>query len=291
MALTILGRESWPSGAANEDRAGLRGNYAWVIDGATDVIEELLTPGPTDASWFANALDAAIAERAITYDGQMALLPATLSYMLDSAFRSVALREPQGPEEHPSAAFLALRLAGRRIEYTSVGDCTLIVMSDGQVQVVGVDSDERGDKWVADEIRALRARAPGNDPAGAQRALWPKLRAARKRMNTPGGYGVVSISVPPQEFVKSGSLTIGDEALVLLASDGLMRLVDMFGRYTPHELLAGAAERGVADLLAELRSLEDDDPHGIRFPRAKSSDDATGLLLRATPPPGAINPG
>ncbi|MDX2307443.1 MAG: protein phosphatase 2C domain-containing protein [Hyphomicrobium sp.] len=282
MPISILGRESWPSGAANEDRAGARGAYAWVIDGATDVVEDRLTPGPTDAAWFAEALDRAMAARALSYDGDMALLPATLSYTLDSAFRAVALREPAGVEEHPSAAFLALRLVGERAEYVSVGDCALIALSAGHVHLVGVEHDGAGDKWVADEIRAHRARLPDVEPAEARRALWSKLRAARRRMNAPDGYGVVSITPPPKAFVKTGRFAIGDETIVLIASDGLMRIVDVFRRYDPHALLRAAAERGLSELLAELRAIEDADPDGVEFPRAKTSDDATGLLVRLT---------
>lgn len=282
MPLAILARESWPSGRANEDRAGARGGLAWIIDGATDVVEEPLTPGPTDAAWLACELDLAIAERAASYNGSLATLPATLAYAMDGAFRRASVRTPRGPEEYPSATMLALRSNGRTVEYVGVGDCALIALSEGTLHLVGVGEASGGDAWVAEEIRSWRARSPEAEPEAAQRALWPKLRAARQRMNAPGGYGVVSITAPPQEFVRTGSFEFGSEALVLLATDGLMRLVEIFGRYTAHELLIAAADRGLADLLAELRAIEDDDPHALRYPRAKSSDDATGLLLRLT---------
>jgi hypothetical protein len=36
-------------------------------------------------------------------------------------------------------------------------------------------------------------------------------------------------------------------------------------------------------LARELRHIEDDDPHGERYPRMKKSDDATALLVRIEP--------
>ena len=36
----------------------------------------------------------------------------------------------------------------------------------------------------------------------------------------------------------------------------------------------------MAPLYDELRAVEADDPHGARYPRFKTGDDATALLLR-----------
>jgi len=41
--------------------------------------------------------------------------------------------------------------------------------------------------------------------------------------------------------------------------------------------------KGFAGIGAELRRIENDDPHGQRYPRMKKSDDATALLVRAVP--------
>ena len=48
------------SGQVNEDRAGAVNDLAWVIDGATDVVETPLTRALSDADWIAGRLDAAL---------------------------------------------------------------------------------------------------------------------------------------------------------------------------------------------------------------------------------------
>ncbi len=75
-------------------------------------------------------------------------------------------------------------------------------------------------------------------------------------MNTPGGYGVFSITPPPAHFVRSGALTLAPGATVLLASDGLTRLVDVFGRYDARKLFDRARSHGLATLIGELRQIE-----------------------------------
>ncbi|HWJ20418.1 MAG TPA: hypothetical protein VNR65_17005, partial [Geobacterales bacterium] len=54
-------------------------------------------------------------------------------------------------------------------------------------------------------------------------------------------YGVFSITPTPRYFVQAGQIaTPAASVHALLASDGLMRLVDVFGLYTADELFAAA---------------------------------------------------
>ena len=53
MHIKVLDIASRGSGSHNEDRAGSAGNLAWVIDGATDLVEEPLVGEYSDAAWLA----------------------------------------------------------------------------------------------------------------------------------------------------------------------------------------------------------------------------------------------
>ena len=64
------------------------------------------------------------------------------------------------------------------------------------------------------------------------------------------------------------------------ASDGLMRLIDIFGRYASALGLLEACNPGLTRLLGDVRAAETEDADFIRFPRAKVHDDATGVLIR-----------
>ena len=52
-----LDRLSLPGSRVNEDGIGLRGPFAWVIDGATGLSEEQLTSGGSDAAWLSGLID------------------------------------------------------------------------------------------------------------------------------------------------------------------------------------------------------------------------------------------
>jgi hypothetical protein len=62
---------------------------------------------------------------------------------------------------------------------------------------------------------------------------------------------------------------------VVLLSDGVSRLVDHFDLSTWPELVRLARTAGQAAIIDQVRAAERSDPAGRRWPRGKSSDDAT----------------
>ena len=90
----------------------------------------------------------------------------------------------------------------------------------------------------AQDVSVQREHEAGLDAAHAH--LWPKLGAARWAMNQSDGYGVFSLTPTPLSFIKRGTQQVTPEGHALLASDGLMRLVDVFRLYTAEELLGAA---------------------------------------------------
>jgi len=262
----------------NEDRVGASGALAWVIDGATDVIDAPLTTAPTDASWIAETLDQLMRDVALA-PTDLAELPAILTERLQAEFRRSSRRQPIGRHEHPSAAGLIVRIDGLQLDYLSIGDCTLLAQTSAGVVRLGTNEVEAGDRWVAEALRDYRAKNPDASADAARAHLWPKLGAGRWSMNQQDGYGVFSLTPTPLRFIKLGSLKVAPRGHALLASDGLMRLVDIFHRYSTEELLTEAAERGTVALTAEVRALEQSDADCVQFPRAKRHDDSSGVLL------------
>lgn len=251
-----------------------------MIDGATDVVAEPLAGERSDAEWLAVEMDRLL--RTDDDIGPLSDLPARLAAQLSEAFVRAARRPPAGRGEHPSAAAIVVRLGeAGAIEYVSLGDCALLAGDGERLLHVGVDEDKAGDRWVVDSIKAHAAEHGPESVAEARRRLWPTFSAARAAMNTENGYGIFSITAPPPEFVTSGALETRAGDSVLLATDGLLRLVDVFGRYDRSALFEAACRpAGLARLIRELREIETADAGCVRFPRAKVSDDATGILLR-----------
>ena len=263
----------------NEDRAGAAGAFAWVIDGATDVIETPLTKAATDASWIAETLDSLLRQLTDTPPPDLADLPAILTGALQSEFRRAAKRQPIGRHEHPSAAGLIVRTNGAHLDYVAVGDCSLLVTTSAGVLRIGVNEKDAGDLWVADALRTFRARHPEAALDAAHAHLWPKLGAARWAMNQSDGYGVFSLtpnSVELHQTWHSTSHARRSRATRVGWIDAARR---RFSSLHSRGAVGRGGNRGLASLAQEVRALEEADRDCLQFPRAKRCDDATGVLL------------
>lgn len=276
----------------NEDRLGQHGAAAWIIDGATDLAEARLLPGESDAAWFAQALNARFARLASEAGGASTPLDAMLARLTQEMRAGViaaAVRPIAARHEQPSAAGIFARLRDGDIEALSLGDCTLLAL-DGEGAPLDLfrqhgrrEADEEARAAAADAVRAREATRPDQAAAGGIAAiragLMPLLRASRARMNIPGGYGIFSIDEPQpgQALIARRRVAPGDR--FLLATDGFLRLVDVYGAYSLAAFGTAIMERGLIALAAELRAIEADDAAGNRFPRAKTRDDATAMIL------------
>jgi hypothetical protein len=65
-------------------------------------------------------------------------------------------------------------------------------------------------------------------------------------------------------------------------TDGVSRLVRVFGALSWGELIEAMQRRGLEDTLERLRTLEAQDPECRQWPRTKVCDDAT-VILGMTP--------
>lgn len=280
MQLRVIDVLSVPGGSANEDRAGHASPFAWVIDGATDVIDAPLTTEGSDAAWFASALNEELTVWTASHPhDELRHLPAALAPRLAARFAKAATRAPTGPDEQPSAAAMIVRLEDDGLSYVTLGDCALILVTREGLIHIGDDAEKAGDQWVAKAIEEERGNYSEETALSLRQALWPKLRKARRAMNDPAGYGIFSITAPPQHFVRAGHIGLDAPARGLICSDGLMRLVDVMHRYSVDDLFAAAWSQGLPSLIAELRALETADASCLTYPRAKQHDDTTALLF------------
>lgn len=280
MQLSIRDMISIPGGSTNEDRAGACEAWAWVIDGATDVIDAPLTASASDADWFAAAMNEEVERKARTCASlPLSELPNLCASKLAARFQIDAKRAPDGPDEQPSAAAMIVRYETSGLSYVTLGDCALVLETGDGLVHIGDDAEKAGDRWVADAIEEERKVPASGIAHSVREALWPRLRNARRAMNDPEGYGIFSITPTPQHFVRSGTIPVCAPAKGLICSDGLMRLVDVMHRYSIEELFEQAVSRGLNALVDELREIERSDPTCLVFPRAKQFDDTTAILF------------
>ncbi len=244
----------------NQDISGWLNEFAWVFDGAT-----MLRGG--------DRAQMVVVELVRSYDNTIrsaikageTSLQVIMHQALGSAF--AGLRDELG-FDLPNASGHICRLVGDQLHYLSLGDASLVVAGEGRLTVIS-DPDyaemEQLDMIAAAESGLTRAEI---------------VHRHRLAMNTPDGYWIWSLNEATVEHAHSGSILVAPGDQVLLASDGLMRIVDMFHALDHRGLVESIQQFGFAGVLNILRALEQGDPLCINFPRIKQMDDATGLLLK-----------
>ena len=274
---------SLASDSHNEDRFGQYGAAAWVIDGASDLLGQRLMPGPSDAAWFAEALGLAFTRLASSSNHTLDEILATATSATRESFEKSARRPIAHRHEQPSAAGIFAQIREGELEALSLGDCTLLTLP---TEGPPLDLFRTAGKREADEEARAAARSmtaqsdtPPDNAQSIRAGLMPLLRAGRDRLNTEGGYGIFSIDLPPEKYVRKIRRPVAPGDRFLLASDGFLRLVDVYGAYSLTALAEAIASHGLAALALDLRQIEQDDADCRRFPRAKVMDDATAMIV------------
>lgn len=306
MTLELLDSLSLPGGALNEDAFGHDDHAAVVLDGATPLGAPLM-PGKSDAAWLAQFGARRLLAHLREEKSPRKALRDTLADA-EKSFHALRLREQEHVWQTPAASMMLvvetgddqspLRVRstqegevdgtseaqpsgsdGRRgsnsIEFLWYGDCgALVLEGDGPVTVLGDTFDSK-----TGESDAARQAAKAQDkPATRREHHIDMLRARRDRINS-GDEWLFSPLEKVAGHVERRMMRLAPAATILLASDGFLALAADYGAYNADTLMQAVVTRGLATLAAELRAIEQADAEGVKFPRFKTSDDATALLL------------
>ncbi|MET4002687.1 hypothetical protein ABIB48_001403 [Arthrobacter sp. UYCu511] len=245
-----------------EDSCGHYGPNAWIIDGATALLEPLNLPSASDPQWLAQLLSMKFAQ-ASAGTGEHQRGSAQLD---DSGVRGVLARALEeidheatalvGNEKvrFPSAAVSVAQLNSSGVEIASLADCTVVArMPDGETLLIRAE--------LAD------SRIPPEATAQARLRL---LQQDRELRNTPGRLWVARRE--PEAADHAHVVQIGRPELLVMASDGAWRAVDLGLVSGPGEFLDRSRNTLEAlGLLHELRM------HQQRI--GEVADDATILTL------------
>lgn len=280
MSLIVLDQLSLPGDPAkpNEDAFAHLDIAALVLDGATPLGPSLL-PGPSDAAWIAQFGARRLAAHLKDGDAPQE----ALKHALADAEKSFAglTREPIREKwQTPCASLMLVVEQGNdsEVEFLWFGDCAAIIQQDGTIETVGETLEKR--QAEAKRARMVAQMANMSSASGVNRPqIEPLLRAARGRINS-GRNWLFSPDARAAGHVSRHRLPLQKDALILIASDGFLALVSDYDAYDMPGLMAAVAAKGLAALGDQLRTIEDTDPLGEKFPRFKKSDDATALLLR-----------
>lgn len=262
----------------NEDAFAAEPVALAVLDGATPLSEPLL-PGKSDAAWLSQFGARRLLSHIKAGDAPRAALRHTLADA-EHSFNGLRKRAPKERYELPFASMVFAVPQEGGFDALWFGDCSALVKRpDASVEAVGSAFDRRG----AESGEAMRyMEKTGLPPVGALNRpdALPLFQTGRAKANTPGGTYLFGVEPQASEHVARQKIAAPEGTLVLLCTDGFLALTSDYGLYDPEGLMAAAAEKGLAALGNELRTLEADDAEGRKFPRFKKSDDATAVLAK-----------
>lgn len=265
----------------NEDGFGLRGRHAWIIDGATGVAAQRLSAASSDAAWLAGEINAKIQDLASSNGANEAVFDALEGEISRDFAKAITPAGPANDDHAPSACLGLIGLwpgeeGGVVVQGAFLGDVVALVPTQ---QGVVRWTDERAKPFEKRTLAALggSTREPGRMPEAVRRQILEN----RTKLNRQDGYWVVNPlrSWAGQELRFEARLAPGQP--IVLATDGFMRLVDVFAAYSDASLHAALAQGRGEALMQELRDLERGDPVADAYPRVKTHDDATVLVIAA----------
>lgn len=279
-----LYRQSLPGSRVNEDGCGLHGSYAWIVDGATGVTARRATSGPSDAAWLVGKIDERLTHLTGNGAGRETVFP-SLEADLAGAFDEQAGSLPEDDDSLlPSAClgFVCLRPSEDgpqyRIDGAFLGDVVALVPT-----AAGVIrwTDERAKPFERMTLATLDAG--GHEQGVMSDATRRQILENRAKLNNPGGYWVVHPRRPWAASALRFEIGLDTGEPLVLATDGFMRLVDVFDAYTDASLHAALADGRGDELMQELRERERRDETAAAYRRVKTHDDATVLVIAPEP--------
>lgn len=269
-----------PGGEHGDDLWGHIGSAVWIQDGATGLSgSRMLSEATSDAAWFVAAINAELRAADWTGPAYRALRAAVSA--VAARFCAEAQDVASDTSTWPAGCIAILRLDGGSVELTNLGDCKFLFRhaDGGPTQAFGSSPVTALDQQLVRHMVALRAEGVTEPPALWAR-LVPLMREGRRLRNVDGGYWVLDIQGRGLDHVQHVTLPADQVGHVLLMTDGFYRLVDTYEAYSDSSLLDAALLRGLAELYEELRAIEATDDRCLIFPRVKSRDDATAVLVR-----------
>jgi hypothetical protein len=289
MPLRVIERVWDPDASANADGSSEIDGVVVLLDGAAPVAKDRVSSYENDTVWLVRRFPEYLAER-LAGARATALAPSApvdIPALAEAARVGLAreyaeLCRQAGflPAETPFACLAIAYDAGARLELFNLGDQTTLVRGRGGrwLGKLGESAVRELDRQALELLmRELRA---GVEPHAARHArIRPAILANRALRNQLVGYDVLDVNISCRERFEHQSFERAATQDLLMMTDGFYRLVDTFGRYDDASLFRAVERNGLAALLAELRSVENDDPECTRHPRFKRHDDATALWV------------
>ncbi|HYS38603.1 MAG TPA: protein phosphatase 2C domain-containing protein [Pseudonocardiaceae bacterium] len=262
----------------NEDYAGVAANGVVVLDGVTEPAD-----GDTGCrhgvAWYVEHLGPALLRAIDPRRGQ-----ALASCLADAISETAAGHAATCDLSHtftPQATVALLRWTDDTLEYLVLSDAAILLAGpDGQVTPV---LDGRIDRLsTRPDLTALRQAIDRAEPGSAARDAAVRAHRAAWAALRNGADGFFTAAADPEvvHHAVQGCLPRDQVTAAAALTDGGTRWTEVFGLGDWTALFGVLHRAGARALIDQVRAQENADPARTAFPRGKTHDDASVVLVR-----------
>lgn len=204
----------------------------------------------------------------------------TFGQFLNQHFLSVSdLPADIEKSEMPCAAasFAQLDPVRQTLQIAGLADTeAIIVFHDGHFEHLPADPRSGASEEITIKECQAYIQKHGGTLQEAMQATLPAMRDRASVTNTSGNRGVLNVwdvhSAPDECFSNYKIYDASKVERIIMYTDGMDSRYNLF---TPQSLIRLSQENGFQHLIEQMRMVENSDPLGLRYPRVKTSDDAT----------------
>lgn len=232
----------------NEDFVGAVANAVVLLDGAGIAGTEAICRH--GVAWYTHRLGGVLLGSLSRADGHdlVSILGAAIEEVTDAHRGTCDVAH----QISPSSTAVIVRLDGDQVDYLVLGDSFLVLDQVGGAATVVTDTRERDLR--RPYLTALDAIAP--DTAEHDRATNDARQALRALRNQPGGFWLAKDDPQAAAEALTSRRPLGELAGVALMSNGVSRIVDLFGRTDWQGAVSVLRTDGPAALIGLVRAAE-----------------------------------
>ncbi len=263
-----------PSVNISEDVVGRSENVYWLLDGATPPMGEL---NHEHTIFYVNELNKALYKYSSEGNSTREILYESLKDV-----RGVFIREKLTDYEYlPCSTAIILKVNENYLEYSVLGDSTLGIQINDRQFVI---TDNKIKTFAVPErviVRNLISEGLNEESLEYKNARKNLIAAEKRMQNIEGGYWIASIEPEAAHHAVNKKIKISpdDKIKIILASDGLVRLVSVFERYKD---IFGIADEillhGDTNTFNTLRKLEENTKN-FKLQVSSTNDDASYIII------------
>lgn len=264
----------------NEDSYGMTKNSFWVIDGASSLSKQNYTDASNDVVWIVNWWTNYLTNNLEQLNKSIQVILQEGIELLNNEFEKFTDIRDLSKLDRVSSAIAITRINGDVLECYVLGDVEILIKKNtNEVNVLTDESINVLDNQVMEIMARNKNRKNEIRFKGFTEEELRLLRKNRNTMNTENGYAILEHDKNAIDKGIYNELPIKIVSDILMVSDGFSTIYNRYHKCCQEEAVDYCKNKGLKNVLNEIRDIENRDSQMIKYKRLKCHDDATSILV------------